>query len=173
LETGTEALRWVGQRVRDVEGTALGTVAGLIVDRESGDPQWLLIARDRERHRCVPLRGILAGGCRVTIPWTRRVVERGPIVPPDGGLSARNERELCDVFEVPPTRGAHLSPWERRRSASNALPDPTAERGYAWDPPRRDGDTPRSGRQRTPDDRESHPHLPEGLRGRITPPPSR
>jgi len=190
VQTGMEALHWIGLRVQDAEGAGLGRAAGLIVDRESGDPLWLLVARDHEHHRCVPLAGIVAGGGRITVPWLRRVIERGPLVPGDGGLSPRFERELCDVFGLTPTRGARLSRWERRRSASRAWID--AEGAVHWEPPQRGpaGDERRAGddrrdrqgppspalaeRRRLADRRDvspEHAHLPEALRGRITEPP--
>jgi hypothetical protein len=171
-----DALHWVGTFARDTQGGGLGKVAGVFVDRETGAPLWLVLGGGQGRYRCVPLNGVIARAGRIVVPWTKRLVERGPIVPVDGGLSARIERELCDLFGITATRGARLSRWERRRSASIAWIDPSAPEGYAWRPPRRGADAAPRVPTRQPEERRAGPadlHLPEALRGRVTPPPRR
>ncbi len=54
-----EAMRWVGAELRDLDGAAVGEVAGLYVDRGSGDPAWL-IARLGKRRRAPAGRGAAA-----------------------------------------------------------------------------------------------------------------
>lgn len=135
--TALRAFAWVGHRVQDVHGARLGRVVGLVVDRQSGRPQWLLVEERPDRFRCVPLTGVVAGGGRVTVPFGRDVYRSAPLAPPDGALTPRQERELCRAYRVDPTRGAKLSLWERRRSTALAHVEPTASGGYSWEPPAR------------------------------------
>lgn len=131
------ALEWVGFRAQDVHGTRLGRVVGLVVDRQTGDPQWLLLEERHDRWRCVPLDGVVAGAGRLTVPYPRSVLRAAPLAPADGALSPRQERELCLAYGVPQTRGARLSLWERRRSTALAIPDLGTDARYRWEPPAR------------------------------------
>lgn len=142
------ALSWTGWRVQDFGGARLGRVAGVLVDRQTGEPIWLHVVDSRGRYRCVPFAGVVAGAGRITVAQSRRQVDRTPLLAPDGALTSRLERELCRTYGVPLTRGARLSTWERRRSTARAFAAPDAPAGYLWTPPARDGRDRRSGLDR-------------------------
>jgi CheY-like chemotaxis protein len=125
------AIRWTGAQAVAPDGRRIGDVGGLVVDRQSGKPQWLLLHRSHE-HRCVPLHGIVGLQDRVHIPYSLAAVLAGAPVPEDGALSARHEQQLCATYGVPPTRGAGLSRWERRRTTSLASLD--ADGVIRWEP---------------------------------------
>jgi len=152
------ALSWIGHRVQDMHGARLGRLAGVVVDRQTGAPQWLLVGETPERFRCVPLAGVVVGAARVTLPSTKATFRDSPIAPRDGALTARQERELCRLYRVTPTRGARLSQWERRRSSALASADEHAAGGYSWEPPAR-----KERDERSPVPRRQGGVLPPGL----------
>jgi len=110
-------LGWTGSRLEDAEGRLLGTIEAVFVDRQSGSGQWLLLARHR---LLVPIAGARASSGRVSIPYPRSQVQSGPRTVTMNLLTARIERALCEHYQLPPTRGARLSTWERRATSSRA-----------------------------------------------------
>ncbi len=131
----TRAMRWAHSQAVAPDGRKLGEVVGLVVDRQTGKPQWLLLHHRFHGNRCVPLTGVIGREGRVHVPFDAATVLHSEPVPEDGSLSARHEQHLCATYGVPPTRGAGLSKWERRRTTSLAyLDDKGAMR---WEPPPR------------------------------------
>lgn len=117
-------LGWTGYRVDDVHGRGVGKVEAVLVDRESGSLQWLLVrlSSPAGQYTALPLvTDMLAGAGHVLTPWTKDRILSAPRVNESGALSARNEAEACKVFGVPPTRGAGLSRWERRATSARLL----------------------------------------------------
>jgi hypothetical protein len=110
-------LGWVGWRLEDSEGRLIGTIEAILVDRQTGTAQWLLISRHR---LLVPIAGARASTGRVSVPYARARVQSGPRTVMANFLTARTERALCEHYQVAPTRGARLSTWERRATSSRA-----------------------------------------------------
>lgn len=126
---------WTGSPALAPDGSRVGVVAGVLVDRQSGRPQWLLLHHRSHGHRCVPLAGIQAGRDRVHLPHDASVVHRSVPVPHEGSLTARHERQLCASYRLPSTSGALRSSWERRRTSSLAR---VGDDGVVrWEPPPR------------------------------------
>lgn len=134
------AISWAGHAALAPDGRRIGDVGGIVVDRQSGAAQWLLIHTRAHGSRCAPVAGLVGVSGRVHVPYDNSVVLAGSPVPRDGSLSARHEYQLCTHFRVhPPTRGATLSKWERRRTTSLAYLAPNGV--VQWEPePRYDGD---------------------------------
>lgn len=128
-----QALAWVGFHVEDVNGRRVGRVEGVLVDRESGRPQWLLLRGGtvRAHHHAIPIAGVTAGAGHLYTPHTKGTIER-LTVPADGWLSPRTERELVDAYRCPFTRGSQLPRWERRATSARVVRDEaTGEVGWA------------------------------------------
>lgn len=116
-------LALVGLRADDVHGRGLGTVHSVIVDRESGNAQWLLIDLG-DSHASfvgVPVGGVVAGAGHAWVPHDRARILGGPRILHPESITGRQERALCTIFGLPPTRGARLATWERRATGSRAL----------------------------------------------------
>lgn len=127
------AVSWRGARVLSPDGRRVGEVAGLIVDRQTGKPLWLLVHTPRANgHRATPLVDTIGRKDRVHVPWAAPVILGSPPVPADGSLSVRHEQALCAYYRVPLTRGAKLSAWERRRTTGLAALAPGGE--ITWEP---------------------------------------
>jgi CheY-like chemotaxis protein len=129
------AIRWAHAQAVAPDGRKVGEVVGLVVDRQSGSPQWLLLHHRFHGNRCVPLTGVIGREGRVHVPYDAATVLHSEPVPEDGSLSARHEQHLCAVYGVAPTRGAGLSKWERRRTTSLARLD--GDGTMRWEPPPR------------------------------------
>lgn len=150
--TADQVLSWVGHQVEDLEGRGVGRVEGVLVDRELGRIQWLLIRSGavHAHHHAIPLDGITAGGGHLCTPQRKKTIER-VTVPADGALSARSERELVDAYRTPPTRGSQLSRWERRATSARIMRDEVSGE-LVWAPTARGAGDGRDGVER-----RSHP----------------
>jgi hypothetical protein len=126
------AIRWTDSQAVAPDGRKVGDVVGLVVDRQTGRPQWLLLHHRFHGHRCVPLTGVIGREGRVHVPYDAATILHSEPVPEDGALSARHEQNLCAAYGLAPTRGAGLSKWERRRTT--ALARLAADGGVEWEP---------------------------------------
>lgn len=126
-----DAVRRIGSRVDDVHGRRIGTAAAVMVDRQTGEGRWLLVAATHHLHVAVPLDGLLAGGGRVWCPHDHRTVMRGPHLGAVEGFTARTERRACETFGVELSSGARRSGWERRRVTSVLS---LTDAGWTWVP---------------------------------------
>ncbi|WP_354701507.1 hypothetical protein DSM112329_01826 [Paraconexibacter sp. AEG42_29] len=126
------AIGWRGARALSPDGRRVGDVSGLILDRQSGKPLWLLVHTRAKGYRATPLVDTIGRKDRVHVPWAAGVVLGSPPVPADGALSVSNEQALCAYYRVPLTRGAKLSAWERRRTTGLGAVAPDGE--ITWEP---------------------------------------
>lgn len=117
------ALRLVGARVVDRRGTRVGRVAGILVDRTTGEVCWLHVRLGRfgGDHVALPHRDFTSGAGVVCVTWTRGVIDRAPRVGADGALTSRTERGLAEHFGGASSRIAVASAWERRATAARLL----------------------------------------------------
>ena len=66
-----EALGWVGDKLDEIGGSAVGRVEGVFVDAESGDPDWLLVRMGRfGHHTAMPFTHAAGGVGHVWAPTT-------------------------------------------------------------------------------------------------------
>lgn len=133
LIEAVRAIRWTHAQALAPDGRKVGDVVGLVVDRQTGRPQWLLLHHRVHGHRCVPLTGIIGREGRVHVPHDAATVQHSEPVPADGALSARHEQNLCATYGLPSTRGAGLSKWERRRTTALARLVADGD-GIDWEP---------------------------------------
>ena len=126
-----DAVRRIGQRVDDVHGRRIGNAAAVMVDRQTGEGRWLLVAATPDLHVAVPLDGLLSGGGRVWCPHPHKRVMSGPHIGAVEGITARTEKRICETFGLEPTAGARRAGWERRRVTSVLEATPT---GFTWKP---------------------------------------
>lgn len=97
-----DARRWVGAKVDDVGGGAVGRVESLLVDARGGEPTWVVIRLGRFRRRCaIPVEFVAAGVGRVWVPLASDVIRGAADFDPSGGLSCDDERTLAGRYGVP------------------------------------------------------------------------
>jgi hypothetical protein len=91
----TEARDWVGSRLEDIAGTAVGKVEGFFADGETGRPEWLVIRVGRfGQHGLVPARDAVGIAGRVWVPYSRDSIKRAPKTGTKAPLTREAELEL-------------------------------------------------------------------------------
>lgn len=132
------ALASRGRALHDRAGELVGTIAAVLIDRETGWPQWLAVERPSREPGLVgvPVAGLDTFGSHYQVPRCAAQIHGAPAVAL-AGLSAPLELALCRHYGVPLTRGAEL-PGERRVTSSRAFQDPGWAHQVGWLPgPRR------------------------------------
>lgn len=89
-----EAARHRGSTVEDADGMAIGEVAEVYVDDDSGEPAWLLVDTEDAGSHFVPLAGADLSGDGVRIAFPREQVMQAAGIQGDRHLDADEERDL-------------------------------------------------------------------------------
>jgi hypothetical protein len=127
------ALQARGHELYDREGTRLGTVAAVLIDRETARPQWLALEREADGQLIgVPAACLEPINSNFRIPLRADRIRSAPGVAL-GGLSAQLERALCRHYGLPLTRGGSRR-TERRATSSRAFQDPGGTGQVGWLP---------------------------------------
>ncbi len=124
LEAQAVALRFVGLRADDVYGARLGRVEAILVDRENGTVQWIHVRLLGlgSGHLSLPLRDLTAAAGHLHFPHDRARLLTAPRAAELGALTSRQERQLCEFFDISArTRGAAVSAWERRATSARLI----------------------------------------------------
>ncbi len=95
-----EALGWIGSRVDDVFGSAIGRLEDVWIDPATGEPRWLLVKEGRfgGRSTLVPFDQATAGDDTVWIPYERSVVREAPQIEPGVPLTQQVEATLRNHY---------------------------------------------------------------------------
>ncbi|MGH3648199.1 MAG: PRC-barrel domain-containing protein [Micromonosporaceae bacterium] len=87
LEVDLQHLRGaIGGTVYGVGGERIGKLAGVYLDDESSQPEWIEVKTGLVKRRFVPLESAQVAERRVDVPYERRLVDRTPKVKPKDGL---------------------------------------------------------------------------------------
>ena len=88
--------RYVGRRVRTIDGRVLGDIDDVLVDARSGAVQWLVlrVRGMRRRHRAIPVNLSIEVRGQLVVPTTRHTLLAAPHVRLGGALTASQERRL-------------------------------------------------------------------------------
>src|ERR671923_2475971 len=84
-----EAARgWSGLTTVDSDDQPLGRITDVYLDRDTGQPEWALVATpERRRLTFVPLAGAARKGDRVAVAVPKAAVSDAPTIPPSRQLS--------------------------------------------------------------------------------------
>lgn len=94
-----EAGGWIGAKLDEMGGGAVGRIAGLLVDSVDGTPTWLIVRLGRfGRHAAVPLEFAAGGAGRVWVPIPRETIRAASAIDPLSGLSSGEERALAATY---------------------------------------------------------------------------
>jgi len=85
VPTRDELLGWIGFKVTDENGHAIGKVEDVyaVGDR----PEWLLVRHHRSHHFLTPIGQAIGGNGQVFLPFDRDVIESAPEVDPGAAAS--------------------------------------------------------------------------------------
>ena len=95
-----EALGWIGSRVDDIYGAAIGRLEDVWIDPGTGAPRWLLVKEGRfgGRSTLVPFGDATAGAGHVWVPYERDVVREAPQIEPGAPLTQQVETTLRNHY---------------------------------------------------------------------------
>jgi hypothetical protein len=99
----SEATRWVGAELRDVDGAAVGEIEGFFVDSSSRAPAWLIARGGRRRHArlvAVPLRDCAGAAFGVWVAHPDEALSTAPVVDPERPLRREHELTICSHFGI-------------------------------------------------------------------------
>lgn len=125
-----EALGWIGSRVDDIYGIAIGRLEDIWIDPATGESRWLLVKEGRfgGRSTLVPFEDATAGEDSVWVPYERDVVREAPQVEPAVPLTQQVEATLRNHYAA--NAAAAVSHEARRRGrepAPPAAPEPAPQ----------------------------------------------
>jgi sporulation protein YlmC with PRC-barrel domain len=117
-----KALDLEGATVVDQEGDKIGTVADVYLDKDTQEPEWIVVRTGLfgTRSSFVPLKEASLQGKDVEVPYDKDKVKNAPNIERGEELSPEQERELYSYYGIPyeqPTIG---------RDRESAADDPTA-----------------------------------------------
>lgn len=118
-----EALGWIGLRVDDIYGVAIGRLEDVWIDPGTGEPRWLLVKEGRfgGRSTLVPFSDATAGEGSVWIPYERDVVREAPQIEPGVPLTQQVEATLRNHYAANTaaavSHGSQAAPGEPHQTA--------------------------------------------------------
>jgi hypothetical protein len=98
-----EATSWVGAKVWEIDGAAVGEVAGFFVDRGTGEPAWLIARLGRRRNVrlvALPLRDCAGAAFGVWVAQGADALGEAPVVDPTRPLRREHELTICSHFGI-------------------------------------------------------------------------
>jgi uncharacterized protein (TIGR02271 family) len=95
-----QALNARGASVIDREGAKMGSVEDIYLDRETEEPEWVVIKTGLlgAQVNFVPLRDASMQGEEIVVPYDKKKVSGAPSVDADGELSQQEEAELYSYY---------------------------------------------------------------------------
>jgi uncharacterized protein (TIGR02271 family) len=127
-----EALGARGATVVDQDGDKIGTVADIYVDRETDEPEWMVVKAGMlgTRVNLVPLKEASVREDDIVVPYDKARVQNAPSVEGDGELSQEEEQELYAYYGLDYSRDASATglPQDDARPSDELSRDETTGR---------------------------------------------
>jgi PRC-barrel domain len=92
-----------GFEVDDAGGSRVGSVHGVYVDAESGEPAWLIVALGRRRVKklvAVPISDCAPAAGRVWVAHDRETLRSAPGIDPTRPLLREHELTICGHYGI-------------------------------------------------------------------------
>ena len=125
----SDALGWIGSRVDDIYGAAVGRLEDVWIDPGTGTPRWLLVKEGRFNGRTtlIPFEDATAGAGHVWIPYEREAIRAAPEIEPGAPLTQQVESELREHFRAhAPAAVSHRGHTDPAGPAPTPLQPPAA-----------------------------------------------
>lgn len=118
-----EVRSWIGFRLDEIGGAAVGKVEGVFIDPKTRDVTLLLARMGRFGHySAVPFSHAVAGAGRVWLPYDRSQIRSAPQVEPDAELTREAELAICGHFEIPESVGRAAEVAKRDQGSVTSVP---------------------------------------------------
>ena len=106
-----EAQTWIGSRLDEIGGAAVGKIDGFFVDDETGRPEWLVVRVGRfGQQGLVPAREAVEVAGRVWVPYARQTIKAAPRAGTKSPLTREAELELLKHFGAGGNAGRAAGP---------------------------------------------------------------
>jgi hypothetical protein len=123
LPSADDVKAWEGYQLDEISGQGVAKVEGLFVDKESGEPAWVLAKLGRFGKTVpVSLRECAAAAGRVWVPHDREVIRNAPAVDPSMPLNREQEMQVLEYYGIPETVGRGAEIADRPEGATTATP---------------------------------------------------
>jgi PRC-barrel domain len=94
-----EAQTWIGSRLDEIGGAAVGKIDGFFVDADTGRPEWLVVRLGRfGQQGLVPAREAVGVPGRVWVPYAREAIKGAPKAGTKSPLTREAELDLLKHF---------------------------------------------------------------------------
>jgi len=118
-----EARGWAGSQLDDIGGAGAGKVDGVLVDAQSGRPEWLVVRAGRLGQRTlVPARHAVGAAGHVWVPYERETIRGAPRGDGSRGLTRADEERLLAHYGVGAGTGRAADLASREPAAVTATP---------------------------------------------------
>jgi PRC-barrel domain len=108
---------WPGRQVLDPGGDRLGAVREIYLDRETHQPEWVLVAVDGGDERFVPLADAAIENDAIRVAHPREAINAAPGIGTEPRIDPEQERRLYDHYGVAYSE----------EQSSTVLPEPESE----------------------------------------------
>ncbi len=100
MTTQQDVQTWRGRTALDRDGEKLGKIDEVYLDRQSGEPEWIVVKTGLfgSKSTFVPIRDASADGDDVRVAHEKSLVKDAPNIDPDGELSTDEERRLYEHY---------------------------------------------------------------------------
>jgi hypothetical protein len=123
LPSTEDVKAWEGYQLDEISGQGVAKVEGLFVDKESGEPSWVLAKLGRFGKTVpVSVRECAAAAGRVWVPHDREVIRNAPAVDPAMPLNREQEMQVLEYYGIPETVGRGSEIADRPEGATTAIP---------------------------------------------------
>ncbi len=98
----SEPSSWLGFDVDERDGSRVGSVHGLYLDAESGEPAWLVAGLGRRRVKpiAIPISDCAAAAGRVWVAHGKGTLSSAPTVDPERPLLREHELAICSHYGI-------------------------------------------------------------------------
>jgi hypothetical protein len=118
---------WRGRKLVDPDGDTIGTIEGVFLDRQTGEPAWVAVKTGLFglKHTLVPIRDAqVTDDGTIRVPLQKEQVKDAPRIDPDGELTPDEERRLWEHYGM-----TDYDRWQGEdRTRAMSLPDEHEDR---------------------------------------------
>jgi sporulation protein YlmC with PRC-barrel domain len=101
MRTLEEVQTWRGMTVVDADGDKVGTIDGVFLDRQSGEPEWATVKTGLFGLKVsfVPISDVeVTGEKELRVPFQKEQIKEAPRADPNRELSPEDERRLWEHY---------------------------------------------------------------------------
>ena len=127
LLTAADMREWVGRRAMDPYGEPLGEILAVLVDIDSGAPEWLLLGNPgAEEGRLAPVTGAVPTGRQIRVVATAELLGGAPVLRVGQDLDLQTKSRAASLYGLALDHESSSTGIVSHPSANSDHPDPSA-----------------------------------------------